>query len=129
MNFLARNVVARFSSQYATVIEDFCKLVYKKVFSGKMTKLNLSQLKSLFQVTYILINDGTTLNGLEIYADGLGKVEKVRTEVAVQRSFKKRCSENMQQIYRRTRMPKWYLTFNVVLMWLWDCYWRHDIYG
>ena len=70
-----------------------------------MTELNLSQLKNLFQVTYILINDGTTLNGLEIYADGLGKVEKVRTEVAVQRSFKKRCSENMQQIYRRTRMP------------------------
>ena len=35
MNFLARNVVARFSSQYATVIEDFCKLVYKKVFFRK----------------------------------------------------------------------------------------------
>ena len=83
-----------------------------------MTELNLSQLKNLFQVTYILINDGTTLNGLEIYADGLGKVEKVRTEVAVQRCFKKRYSENIQQIYRRTRMPKWYLTFNVVLIYV-----------
>ena len=30
----------------------------------------------------------------------------LRTEVGLQRYFRKRCSEDMQQIYRRTPMPK-----------------------
>ena len=30
----------------------------------------------------------------------------LKTEVALQKCFRKRCSENMQQIYRRALMPK-----------------------
>ena len=36
MNSLARNLAARFSDRCATVIEDFSKIVYNKVFFGKI---------------------------------------------------------------------------------------------
>ena len=47
MNFLAGNVVARFSSQYVTAIEDFCKLVYKKVFFGKNDEVEFVTVEKL----------------------------------------------------------------------------------
>ena len=39
-------------------------------------------------------------------SNALVKRDKIIPETAVQRCFRKRCSENMQQIYRGTPMPK-----------------------
>ena len=77
MNSLARNLASRFSDQCATVIEDFSKIIYNKVFSGKIDENEFVTIEKFIPVTFqkYINNDGTIVNGVETSADSLKKVE------------------------------------------------------
>ena len=77
MNSLARNLAARFSDRCATVIEDFSKIVYNKVFFGKIDENEFVTVEKFIPGTFqkYINNDGTIVSGFETSADGLKKVE------------------------------------------------------
>ena len=77
MNSLARNLAARFSDRCATVIENFSKIVYNKVFFGKIDENEFVTVEKFIPGTFqkYINNDGTIVNGVETSADGLKKVE------------------------------------------------------
>ena len=77
MNSLARNLVARFSDRCATITEDFSKIVYNKVFFGKIDKNEFVTVEKFIPGTFqrYIDYDGTIVNGVETSADGLKKVE------------------------------------------------------
>ena len=71
MNSLARNLAARFSDRCATVIEDFSKIVYNKVFFGKIDENEFVTVEKFIPGTFqkYINNDGTIVNGVETSAD------------------------------------------------------------
>ena len=77
MNSLARNLAARSSDRCATVIEDFSKIVYNKVFFGKIYENEFVTVEKFIPSTFQKYNnnDGTIENGVETFADDLKKVE------------------------------------------------------
>ena len=74
---MARNLAARFSDRCATVIEDFSKTVYNKMFFAKTDESEFVTVEKfipgIFQKYFN--NDGTIVNAVETSADGLKKVE------------------------------------------------------
>ena len=74
MNSLARNLAERFFDRCVTVIEDFSKIVYNKVFLGKIDENEFVTIGT-FTFQKYFNNDGTIVNGVEISADGLKNVE------------------------------------------------------
>ena len=77
MNSLARNSVARLSGRCTTVIKDFSKIVYSKVFFGKIDESEFVTVEKFIPGTFqkYINNDGTIVNGVETSADGLKKVD------------------------------------------------------
>ena len=77
MNSLTRNLAARFSDRCTTVIEDFSKIVYNKVFFGKIDENEFVTVEKFIPGTFLkyINNDGTIVNGVETSAHDLKKVE------------------------------------------------------
>ena len=77
MNSLARNLAAQFSDRCATLIEEFSKIVYNKVFFGKIDENEFVTVEKFIPGTFqkYINNDGTIVNGVETSADDLKKLE------------------------------------------------------
>ena len=77
MNSLARNLAARFSDRCTTVIEDFSKIAYNKVFFGKIDENEFVTVEKFIPGAFqkYINNDGTIANGVETSAHDLKKVE------------------------------------------------------
>ena len=77
MNSLARNLAAQFSDRCATVSEDFSKVVYNKVFFGKIDESEFVTVEKFIPGTFqkYINNKGTIVNGVETSADGLKNLE------------------------------------------------------
>ena len=71
MNSLARNLAARFSDRCTTAIKDFSKIVYNKMFFGKIDENEFVTVEMFVPGTFqkYINNDGTIVNGVETSAD------------------------------------------------------------
>ena len=76
-NSLARNLAARFSDRCVTVIEHFSKIVYNKMFFGKIDENEFVTFEKFIPAAFqkCINNYGTIVNVFETSADGLKKIE------------------------------------------------------
>ena len=77
MNSLTRNLVARFSGRCANFVENFSKIIYNKMFFGKIYENGFVTVEKFILGIFqkYINNGGTIVNGVETFADGLKKVE------------------------------------------------------
>ena len=75
MNSSARNLAVRSSDRCPTVIEDFSKIVYNKVFFGKIDENEFVTVEKFIPGTFqkYINNDGTIVNGVKTFVDDLKK--------------------------------------------------------